>query len=240
VLIRAAGPALTGFGLNGVLAAPVLTVFNSAGQTVATNTGWSRDPNAAAIAATAARVGAFPFAASSADSALLLMLEPGSYTAQIAGQNNTTGLSIVEVYDVDEIANGGPRAINISTRGVTGIGDQRLVAGFVIGGVSSRRLLIRAIGPSLADFGVAGTVAEPQIELFNSRGYLHATAGAWSADANADEIRGASRVAGAFALPEGSRDAATVVTLLPGNWTVQVSSLNNTTGVVLVEVYALP
>ena len=240
VLVRAAGPALTPFGLSGVLAAPMLTIVNSAGQAFATNTGWSRDPNAAAIATTAARVGAFPFAASSADSALLLTLEPGSYTAQIAGQNNTTGLSIVEVYDVDVLANGGPRAINISTRGVTGTGDQRLVAGFAIGGASSRRLLIRAVGPALAGFGVTGTLAEPRIELYNSRGYLHATAGAWSAEANPDEIRGAARAAGAFALPEGSSDAAMVVTLLPGTWTVQVTGPNNTTGIALIEVYALP
>ena len=241
VLIRAAGPTLaSSFGLTGVLAAPALTLIDSTNRTVATNTGWGNNANAASLSITAARVGAFPFAAGSADSALLTTLTPGAYTAQIAGVNNTTGVSIVEVYDIDALSNEGSRAINISTRGLVGTGANQMIAGFVIEGASSRRVLIRASGPALAGFGVGGTLAEPRMELYNSRNFLHASAGAWGLQTNADEIRGAAKVVSAFELADGSKDSAMVVTLLPGAWTVQVSGANNTTGVALVEAYVLP
>jgi hypothetical protein len=241
MLIRAAGPTLaSSFGLTGVLAAPVLTLIDDAGRTLATNTGWGNNANAATLTATTARVGAFPLAAGSADSALLMTLAPGAYTAQISGANNSTGVSIVEIYDSDLLSNEGPRAVNISTRGLVGTGANQMIAGFVIEGASSRRVLIRASGPALAGFGVAGTLAEPKIELYNSRNLLHASAGAWGLQANADEIRGAAKTVSAFDLPDGSRDSAMVVTLLPGSWTVQISGVNNTTGVALVEVYVLP
>lgn len=115
-----------------------------------------------------------------------------------------------------------------------------MIAGFIIEGASARRVLIRASGPALAAFGVTGTLAEPKLELYNSRGLLHATAGSWGLQANADEIRGAAKAVSAFDLADGSKDSAMVVTLLPGAWTVQVSGVNDTTGVALVEVYMLP
>lgn len=129
---------------------------------------------------------------------------------------------------------------HISTRGLVGTGANQMIAGFVIEGASSRRVLIRASGPALAGFGVGGTLAEPRMELYNSRNFLHASAGAWGLQTNADEIRGAAKVVSAFELADGSKDSAMVVTLLPGAWTVQVSGANNTTGVALVEAYVLP
>ena len=108
-----------------------------------------------------ARVGAFPFIADRADSALLLTLQPGVYTAHIAGASETTGLSLLEVYDADASSNEGSRAINISTRSHVGTADATLIAGFVINGAASRRVLIRALGPSLAGFGLTGVLAEP-------------------------------------------------------------------------------
>lgn len=243
VLVRAAGPTLaSAFGLSGTLAAPVLTLVDNQNRTVATNAGWSSNANAPAIVSTAARVGAFPFAAASADSAVLTTLAPGAYTALISGTNNTTGLSIVEVYDADTLSNQGSRAINISTRGIAGSGQNKMIAGFVIDGASSRRVLIRAVGPTLgnAPFSIGGTLAEPQLELYNSRNLPHASAGAWGLQPNADEIRSSAKTVGAFDLPDGSKDAAMVVTLMPGAWTVQVGTAGSTSGVVLVEVYALP
>ncbi|MDO8540419.1 MAG: immunoglobulin domain-containing protein [Opitutaceae bacterium] len=242
VLVRAAGPGLARFGVGGTLGAPVLTLYNAAGQPVATNTGWSSGNGGPAIATAAARVGAFPYDNGSADSALLMTLDPGAYTAQIAGLNNTTGVSIVEVYDADAMSNEGSRAINISTRAVVGASQDRMFAGFVIDGASARRVLIRAVGPGLAaaPFNLAGTVAEPQLELYNGRGYLQASAGAWGLQNNADEIRGAARGVGAFELADASKDSAMLITLLPGAYTVQVSGANNSTGVAIVEVYAVP
>jgi hypothetical protein len=240
ILVRAAGPALTAFGLSGTLAAPILTLFDATLRPIATNTRWSSAPDALAVAAAAARVGAFPFAADHADSALLLTLQPGAYTAHITGANETTGLSLLEVYDASAASNEGSRTINISTRSHVGTADATLIAGFVINGAASRRVLIRAIGPSLAGFGLTGVLAEPEIRLFDDSGALQATARAWSQAPNAADIRHAATLAGAFELPDGSKDAALVATMLPGGYTVQVSGLNNTTGTSLVEVYDLP
>lgn len=240
VLLRAAGPSLGTFGLTGLLARPVLTLFDGASRPIASNIGWGTALDPAAIAATTTRVGAFPFASGSTDSALLVTLLPGSYTAQVSGQDGTTGLSLVEAYDAELLASEGSRAINISTRGQVTADSGRLIAGFVINGAAARRVLIRAVGPSLAGFGLAGTLAPPQIELYDSRGNRIQLAGAWSKQPNADELRGAAVLAGAFALQEDSQDAAMISTLVPGSYTVQVSGLNNSTGLALVEVYDLP
>jgi len=218
----------------------VLTLFDAAGARLATNTRWTSAPNAAAIATAASAAGAFPFATGSADSALLVTLAPGAYTAQVAGLNDTAGVGLIEAYDASALTNEGSRAINISTRGVVGVGANQLIAGFVITGAAARKVLIRAVGPSLAAFGVAGALAAPQLQVFDSRQSLHHTIAAWSARADADDTRSAARIAGAFALVEDSADAAFVTTLLPGSWTAQVSGLGNTTGIALVEVYDLP
>jgi hypothetical protein len=100
VLVRAAGPVLSQFGVTGALAQPVLTVFDAKGAVVATNTGWGNAANAAQITAAAAAVGGFTLPAGSADSAVLVTLPPGVYTAQVAGLNATTGIAILEVYEV--------------------------------------------------------------------------------------------------------------------------------------------
>ena len=240
ILLRGIGPALDNFGLTGTLAAPVLTLFDGANKSIATNTGWNTATNAAAIAPATARVGAFPLAAGSADSALLVTLQPGTYTAQVSGVSGNSGLSLIEAYDADTISNEGSRAINISTRGNVGSGSNKLIAGFVISGAASRRVLIRAVGPALAQFGLTGLLATPQIQLFDNRTSILQTATAWSAAYNIDDIRASAVLAGAFALPEGSQDSALLATLLPDSYTVQVSGLNNSTGLALVEVYDLP
>lgn len=240
ILLRAAGPALTTFNLGGTLAAPVLTLFDGANHPLATNTGWGTNANPAAISTAATSVGAFPFASGSADSALLVTLPPGAYTAQVTGTNGTSGLALVEAYDAESTTTEGSRAINISTRGRVGTGANQLIAGFVLSGAASRKVLIRAVGPSLAPFGLTGLLVEPQLGVYNRLGSLLQSASAWSTSAQADEVRAAGTSAGAFALQENSKDAAVVMTLLPGSYTVQVSGLNGGAGLAIVEVYDLP
>ena len=240
MLVRAAGPALAGFGLSGTLAETSLVVMNAAGQPLATNEGWSAAPNASAIGTTAARLGAFPFSPGSADSALLLTLAPGNYTAHVTGRNGATGVALVEAYDADALSNEGSRAINISTRGTVSAG-QPMIAGFFLAGADARRVLIRAVGPSLGLFGLNGVLPKPRITLHDSSGaILRETVGAWSVESNAAEISAAAELAGAFPLAEDAADAALVVTLLPGSYTAQVAGLNATAGTALVEVYELP
>ncbi len=237
VLIRAAGPALATVGLVGGASQVAITVRDATGAPLAKNSGWSTNANSAAIAAATARAGAFPFASGSADSALLLTLEPGNYTAQTRNLGATSALALAEVYDLDSSADTTARALNLSALGQSGPGAAKLIAGFVIDGAAARRVLIRAIGPGLAAFGVAGTITAPQLDLYTARGLLHHTAGAWNLETNSDEIRASTEAVGAFRLVEQSRDSAMLVTLLPGNWTVQAGG---STGVALLEVYEVP
>lgn len=242
VLVRAVGPALTNFGVAGALAAPVLTVKDEAGRTLATNAGWSSAADAAAVASAAAPVGAFGFTAGSADSAVLVTLPAGSYTALVTGAENTRGEALVEVYDADGAANDGSRIVNISTRGLVGAGGGALIAGFNVGGTASRRVLIRAIGPTLREFGISAALAEPRLEVYrNPNSYATLTAqGGWSDGEAADEIRTAAAFAGSFALPDGSRDVAVIATLAPGGYTAVVRGVSDSSGVALVEVFDLP
>ena len=247
ILVRGIGPALTAFGVGGVLADPVLSVFNGAGNLVAANTAWGTNANAAAIVTASASAGAFPLTANSKDSALLLTLSPGSYTFQLKSASGASGNVLIEAYDLDPIDATSPRAINISTRGQVGTGDSIMIAGLVVQGQASRTLLIRGVGPTLAGFGVSDTLADPIIKIVANDGTVLATNDNWSDDTivngrtlTADEIRAVTAVCGAFALADGSKDAALVITLLPGNYTIQVTGKNNGTGVAIVEAYDVP
>ncbi len=239
LLIRAAGPALAQFGVGGALAQPVLTLFNGP-QSVASNTRWGTATNAAQIRATAQRVGAFAFSDNSADSALLATLAPGSYTAQVTSANNATGVALVEIYDADApTATGNARLVNTAVRAQVGGGAQILIPGLVVGSGAMKQLLIRAIGPGLAQFTVSEFLARPVLTLYAGDEPFRTNTG-WSAAPNAPDIRAAAQRVSAFALAEGSADSALLVHLSPGAYTLQISGANDTTGVALVEVYEVP
>ena len=236
LLLRAAGPSLAPFGVTGALADPALTVF--AGHApVANNTDWAGD---AAIATAAAQAGAFAFAApNSRDAALLHSgFGPGSYSMQVTAATGASGVALAEIYDATAagaFTTSSPRLVNLSARTQVGTGANLLIAGFALGGTTSKTVLIRAVGPGLAPFGVAGQLTDPKLELF-SGATLIATNDNWEGDPT---LAAAMAGAGAFALPANSRDAALLLTLAPGSYTAQVSGIANTTGVALVEVYAI-
>jgi hypothetical protein len=247
VLIRAIGPALGAFGVPGTLADPRLALYR--GDTkLAENDNWSADSAAGEIAATTTRVGGFALTSGSADAALLVTLNPGAYTAQVsAPANSTAGNALVEVYDSGPAPASGaaePRLINIATRGRIAAAGDTLIAGIVVTGNSPKRILIRAVGPGLAAFGVPGTLVDPLLTLTGATatgtGTL-ATNDDWgtpaSGGATAPEISATAVGAGAFALPPGSKDACLLLTLQPGNYTAQVTGKNNGAGVALIEVY---
>ncbi|MEY2879318.1 MAG: hypothetical protein RLZZ15_1698, partial [Verrucomicrobiota bacterium] len=240
VLIRAVGPTLGVFGVGGALASPVLTLFDSDTRALATNTRWDTAANAAEIRTTAPRVGAFSLPAGSADSAVLATLAPGAYTAQTAGANSTTGVALVEIYDADaSAAPGTSRLINTAVRAQVGTGASVLIPGLVVSDGAPKTVLIRAVGPTLAVFGVGGTLAEPVVTLFaGAESFL--TNRGWNNAANAADIRATASRVGAFALAEGSKDSVILASLSPGAYTIQVSGAGNTTGVALVEVYEVP
>lgn len=246
-LVRGIGPGLSRFGVGNVISDPVLSVYDSTGRLVQQNVGWSSNLNANAIASAARAVGAFDLTPAAKDSALLLTLNPGAYTFQVTNAAGASGNALVEAYDLDTISSTTTRAINISTRGQVGTGDSILIAGLVVQGQSSRTLLIRGIGPALGAFGLTGTLADPVVKVFTAEGVLLASNDNWSETTlannraiDASEVQTASAAVGAFPLAAGSKDAALLITLIPGNYTIQVSGANNTTGVALVEAYDVP
>ncbi len=236
VLIRGVGPALSSFGVSGVLAAPTISLYDSTtGAVLDSNTGWGTGPNAAKIAALTEQVGAFALQTGSADCALLEDLAPGPYSVQMSGTNSTTGVGLVEVYEADTAA---PSLLgNISTRAQVGTSGNILITGFVVTGSQAARVLIRAVGPGLAQFGVSGTLAKPVLTVFDSAGKSVATNTGWQNAANPAEITSVGAAVGAFALQGGSADSALLLNLQPGSYTAQVTGTGNTTGIALVEVY---
>jgi hypothetical protein len=173
---------------------------------------------------------------------LLVTLPPGAYTAQTAGVSNTTGVALVEIYDADAADNaaaGAPRLINTAIRAQVGTGANVLIPGLVVSEGAAKTVLIRAVGPGLSAFGLGGLLAQPVLTLFaGSEAFV--TNSGWNNAPNATEIRDTASRVGAFALANGSRDSALLVSLSPGAYTVQVSGANGTSGVALVEVYDVP
>ena len=227
LLIRGIGPTLSGFGVSGALADPQLQLY-SGSTVIAQNDNWG---GSTAISSTAASVGAFALAAASRDAVLLQTLNSGSYTAQISGG---TGVALVELYDAGTA--GGSRLTNVSARTQVGTGGDILITGFAIGGTTSKTLLIRAVGPTLASFGVTGVLADPKLDLYSGSSIVQSNDN-WG---GTTALTNAFTQVGAFTLPAGSRDAALLVTLQPGSYTAQISGVNSTTGVALVEVYEMP
>jgi mono/diheme cytochrome c family protein len=251
LLIRAVGPTLTdSFGLPGALTDPVLTVFgpDSSTRVAATNDHWTGarpSPGAAELSSLFDRVGAFRLPVGSFDAALVAQLPPGAYTAQVSNAPGTPpgGIALVEIYDAESAASatGGSRLVNLSVRAQVGTGSSILIPGLVVGPGADKRVLLRAVGPTLAlaPFNVSGTLAQPVLTLFaGSQSVARNTS--WSSALNAAEIRAATRTVGAFPLPEDSRDCALLVTLPPGAYTLQISGANATSGVALVEAYEVP
>lgn len=230
VLLRGVGPALTAFGVGGVLADPVMTVFS--GQTqVAANDDWQGGFDFAAV-------GAFAFGPGARDAAIYNgALASGAYSIQITGKGGATGIALAEIYDATPstaVTATTPRLVNVSARTEVGTGDNILIGGFAVGGSTSARLLIRAVGPGLSAFNVGGVLADPKLEIYSGSTKVAENDNWAAADASVFSS------VGAFNLTANSRDAVIIVALQPGTYTAQVSGVGGTTGVALVEVYQLP
>ena len=258
VLIRAVGPSLQSLGVTGALANPYLRVFNANRTRAWQSDDWQSTPQYLALtsagtttllasytnvrdAALAAReTGAFPLTARSRDAALVLVLPPGNYTAQVTpSPNSAAGTALVEVYELTTTQTN-PRLTNLSTRGTVSATDS-LTAGFVVTG-GPQRVLLRAIGPTLAAIGLPATTVlrDPKLAVFNSAGAQLAQNNNWSDAPNSTDQATFRASLGAFALPTASKDAETMLTLSPGAYTILVTSADGTAGTALVEVYTAP
>jgi hypothetical protein len=145
----------------------------------------------------------------------------------------------MEVYDASTAAIGAPKVVNLSARSTVGRGDDILIVGFVIAGNAPRQVLVRGVGPGLSSAGVSGVLLDPKLRLFHGSTMLSENDN-WSSSADAAAIAHAAQTVGAQALTDGGRDAALLVYLQPGVYTAQVSGVNDTTGIALVEVYEVP
>jgi hypothetical protein len=185
-----------------------------------------------------ASVGAFAYvSATSLDAAALATISPGDNSVRVSGANGT-GAVIAELYDstpFGSMTTSTPRLVNVSVLKHLGT---LLTVGFVIDGTGPKRVLIRAVGPTIgaAPFNVQGAVADPQLTLFSGQNSIGSNDN-WGGTA---ELTAAFAQVSAFALPAASRDAALVTTLQPGSYTVQVTGVGGTTGVAIVEVYEMP
>ncbi|WP_158277509.1 pectinesterase family protein [Opitutus sp. ER46] len=236
VLIRAVGPSLSYFGLKSVLPNPRIDVY-SGSTLIASNVGWTTT-SPVDIALATAQAGAFPLRATSADSALRLTLAPGPYTAIMTSASGTgSGIGLMEVYEVTGGA-AGQRLTNLSARANIGVGEDTFTTGFVVSGSQPKRMLIRAVGPALAVFGVQNPAAKPVITLFQGSTVVAQNAGWTKGDVVG--VRAATREVGTFPFAEDSSDSAMVIHLAPGLYTIQVTSADGGSGTALMEIYELP
>ncbi len=229
VLVRAIGPGLKAFGVTDSFGDPRLELSSASGTNLAFNDNWlPRETETVG-----SRVGAFALQAGSNDAALVGTTRSGGHLATVSGRETTDqGNVLLELYDA-----GGPGALtNVSARARISPKTGPLIAGFVVRGPAALTVLVRAIGPSLAAFGVRDALAAPRLTLVKDGVTLQVNT-AWASAPNALEIWAAGRTTGAFSIPAGSQDSAVLVTLPPGGYTAIVSAADEGSGVALVEVY---
>ena len=229
VIVRAIGPSLTGSGIADPLADPTLELHNSAG-TLATNDDWKLRPDGTSQQA---EIEAIQFAPTNEKESVIIATLPANnsaYTAVLRGKNNSTGIGVVEVYDLDAAANS--RLANISTRGLVETGDNVLIGG-IIPSKGLTKVVVRAIGPSLVNFGITNPLLDPTLELYDASGTPIASNDDWqSSQKNLIE---AMQLA-----PNNARESAIFATLRPGAHTAIVRGKNGTTGIAVVEAFNVP
>jgi hypothetical protein len=226
VIVRAIGPSLEQAGLVDVLADPMLELHDKDGALITSDDNWQDDPvQKTLITAT----GLAP--QNSLESAIVATLTPSNYTAIVSGKSGGTGIGLIEIYDLDQA--GDSHLANISTRASVMTGNNVMIGGFIVGGgVSGAQVLIRAIGPTLTPLGVSGALSDPTLELHDSNGDLVSTNDNWrDSDEAAIEATGLS--------PKDDAESAILAELPAAGYTTIVSGKNGSTGVALVEVYAL-
>jgi hypothetical protein len=241
LLVRVVGEKLGSFGVGGTLGDPMLNVQRlSDAISIGSNDDWPQAPDQTAMESARGQVFAFELAPFTNDSSLLVSVPPGGYTATASGVNQTTGVALVEFYDTDPLSS--PSTLtSISARAQVGTGGDILIPGISIQGNVAMTILIRAVGPTIAGFGVDGTLIDPEMVLVRALSgggsEVVASNDDWEQSPDVALLQSASSQVFAFPLDSGSKDAAMLVVLNPGVYTIQVSGKNGEMGVSLVELY---
>lgn len=252
VLLRGVGPGMSvgGVPVSEQLATPRIRLFDSSSVLLQEAGSWGGNTGVAALFT---RLGAFPLGATSTDAAIVVTLKPGAYSLHVADGGTAGGRALAEVYDASTTPPpvNAPRLMNLSARGIVSAGET-VTGGFVITGTSSKRVLVRGIGPTLANYGVMGVLSDPTVTVYsvsassskviaqNDNWQTPATIDAAYPAASAADLAAAFTSAGAFSIPAGSTDAAVLITLAPGVYAAEVKGASGATGAALVEVYELP
>jgi hypothetical protein len=226
VLIRGIGPSLTGFGIANALADPALELHGPGAFATITNNNW-RDTQEDEIQAT----GIPPSA--DLEPAIIATLDPGAYTAILTGTASTSGVALMEVYDLNRGVDS--KLANLSTRAFVSTGEDIVIAGFLLSDdTDSNRIIVRGIGPSLAPavFPASGVLADPVLELRDSNGMLVSANNDWQ-----DDPVQAAEITSAGLAPTSHLEAAISAMLPPGLYTALLAGSNNSTGIGIVEVY---
>jgi glucose/arabinose dehydrogenase len=222
--VRGIGPSLASFGVPGPLADPVIELRRANGSLVLANDNWKETQQTEITNA-----GIAP--SNDKEAALIATLTAGNYTAILTGKNGGTGVGLAQVYDLDQAADS--RLANISTRAFVGTGPDVLIGGFITGNrIGATRIAVRALGPSLAQFGITNPLPDPRLQVFDQNGTLLASNDNWQSDANQAGLI----TSYGLALPN-NLESAIAISLAPGAYTAIVSGKSNQTGVALVEVY---
>jgi hypothetical protein len=238
VIIRAIGSELTQYGITNALANPRLELHDGTGALIGTNDNWQHTIIGGIIISDQVSAiqdsGRAPTAAS--ESAIIANLQPGNYTAIVSGVNNTAGVALVEVYDLSPAASSNLE--NISTRSFVQTGQNVMIGGFIVQGSGTQRVIVRAIGPELIQYGVTDPLANPMLELYDGTGALIGTNDNWQTTILGGIITSnqVSELQNSGHAPTAASESAIIADLQPGNYTAIVRGVNNTTGVALVEV----
>src|SRR5262245_25473422 len=240
VIIRAIGPELTQYGIADVLANPRLELHNGSGRLIASNDDWQTTILGGIITGNQVSdiqaSGHAPTVAS--ESAIIADLPAGNYTAIVRGINNTAGVALVEVYDLNLITASSSLG-NVSTRSFVQTDEHVMIGGFIVRGTEPKRVIIRAIGPELTRYRVQNVLANPTLELHNGTEALIASNDDWQTTILGGVITGnqVSDIQASGHAPTAASESAIIADLGPGNYTAIVRGVNNMTGVAPVDVY---
>lgn len=226
IIVRGIGPSLAAFSVPGFLANPTLELHDSSNQLLMSNDDWKQDQPTEIQ-----NSGVAP--SHDLESAIVRTVPPGNYTAILRGKDNTAGIGLVEVYDLDQAANS--YLGNVSTRGFVGTGDNVMISGVIAGGAGggSTTVAVRGLGPALASSGVTNFLADPILELRGANGTLVQSNDEWMSSAQFDQIRATGLA------PENLHEAMILFDVSPGNYTATLRGTSNGTGIGLLEVYNL-